>query len=430
MRKNFEKINTLESSIQYLMNTWKYLNLNPKFQREGGIWPRNKQQLFIDSILCGFDIPKFYFRSVGQFVKVGDEPRYIRYDVVDGKQRLLAIRDFFDGKYGIPSDSRVFRLRNSHAAYKASSYDRDYSASSYNREFFSGSEDEKPKAITYLELQQKCKDLYLQFNSYHLDIVSLEAVDDETVDEFFLRLNSGVVLNAQEKRNAINCPFGDKIMALAHDDDFMKKLRPRPRSKNAEILVKLFAIAQQEKMDKGIRDTKKRTLDRMYRTSEKSTDFALSPKKVEDIENIVQPILNIFNTVFECDDVLLRSLGNISVFFYAALKEQDLWEKNSSNLNKLLLYFEEKRSSIRTLNPDSLVNDEQDSYRLFETYNSYVQSTNDGSAIKKRAAYINTWIETDGNESQFVQRMKSLAATDDIDYNDPDADAKGPSDAI
>lgn len=402
MKQEFIHLSAPESSIQYLMRMWRKLNLDPDFQREGSIWPRTKQQLFIDSILCGFDIPKFYFRSVEKIQIIDGKNEYINYDVVDGKQRLLAVRDFEDGRYGVPANSRSFQEWH---------------------------EDNDKHEIYLSELKEKHRDLYIQFESYHFDIVSMRQVDDNTADEFFLRLNSGVALTAQEKRDAIESVVRDEVRSLATADPFMKKLKPRARKKNEEVLAKLFAIAQQNARNE-LRDTKKQTLDKLYK------DFPSSDKRSEDevgkIEKEVQSVLEVLKIVFTDNDPLLRSLGNISVFFYAALREKKLWNpEEAKKLNRLLAKFEKKRYGIRGIDPASLRYFKLDSYHLFEKYNSYVQSTNDGSAIKNRALYINTWIESCGDEEKFVDKMKQVAKENGIEYSDPDDDEdKGPSDAI
>ncbi len=37
---------------------------SPEYQRESGVWAPEKQQLFLDSIFNGFDIPKIYFHDL------------------------------------------------------------------------------------------------------------------------------------------------------------------------------------------------------------------------------------------------------------------------------------------------------------------------------------------------------------------------------
>lgn len=55
----------------------------PAFQRNA-VWPLEKKQLLIDSLLRGYDIPKIYLRMLNNNEKYESE-------VVDGQQRLRAI---------------------------------------------------------------------------------------------------------------------------------------------------------------------------------------------------------------------------------------------------------------------------------------------------------------------------------------------------
>jgi Protein of unknown function DUF262 len=69
---------------------WKSaIDLDPPYQRPADAWDIGRRQRFIDSLLNGFDVPKFYLHDV----RGGDRPT-IAYTVVDGKQRLTAIWSF------------------------------------------------------------------------------------------------------------------------------------------------------------------------------------------------------------------------------------------------------------------------------------------------------------------------------------------------
>ena len=63
---------------------------NPDYQRPA-VWSQAQKQLLMDTILRGYDIPKFYWR------KVSSSPD--NYEVVDGQQRVRAIWEFVEGKY-------------------------------------------------------------------------------------------------------------------------------------------------------------------------------------------------------------------------------------------------------------------------------------------------------------------------------------------
>ena len=64
---------------------------NAPYQREGAVWSLEQQQLFIDSLLNGYDVPKIYLHDLR-----GKHPTKV-YAIVDGKQRLTTIWRFLRG---------------------------------------------------------------------------------------------------------------------------------------------------------------------------------------------------------------------------------------------------------------------------------------------------------------------------------------------
>lgn len=61
------------------------INMQPDFQRHGNLWNKNKKSRLIESIILGLPLPSFYF-----YIDENDE----KWVVIDGLQRLCAIRDF------------------------------------------------------------------------------------------------------------------------------------------------------------------------------------------------------------------------------------------------------------------------------------------------------------------------------------------------
>lgn len=150
----------------------KRIDTNPDFQRPP-VWSRAQKQLLIDSILKGYDIPKFYWR------KTGSSPD--RYDVVDGQQRLRAIFEYQAGRFALAKDcDPVDGMRVAKIKY-----------------------DDLPD------------DLRLKFDTYALDVIVLIDVDEDKVREMFLRLQNGTTLKAQEKRNAMPGQMRDFVRGLA-----------------------------------------------------------------------------------------------------------------------------------------------------------------------------------------------------------------------
>ena len=79
---------------------WKSaIDIDPPYQRPADAWDRRRQQRFIDSLLNGFDVPKFYLHDV----RGGPRPT-IAYAVVDGKQRLTAVWSYLADGFGLADD--------------------------------------------------------------------------------------------------------------------------------------------------------------------------------------------------------------------------------------------------------------------------------------------------------------------------------------
>ena len=77
-------------------------DLEPPYQRKGGIWTRQMRQMLIDSVLGGFDIPKIYIHENPWHNKA--KP----YAVADGKQRLLTLWSYMNNEFPLHEQFRLF----------------------------------------------------------------------------------------------------------------------------------------------------------------------------------------------------------------------------------------------------------------------------------------------------------------------------------
>ncbi len=150
----------------------------PAYQR-GPVWSQNHQQLFIDSVLRGFDIPKFYLRRV-------NEGPY-DWEVIDGQQRLRAIWGFLRNEYPVSDDSDPVEKHG-----------------------IAGK--------NFEDLQDQLVDSFL---AYELAIVTVEEADDQEVEDMFLRLQNGMPLSSAEKRNAISGSIRNFVHGLAENNRLM-----------------------------------------------------------------------------------------------------------------------------------------------------------------------------------------------------------------
>ena len=135
------------------------LNLQPDFQR-GEVWSVAKQKKLIDSILRGWRIPPIHVVASDDLID----------EVLDGQQRLAAIRDFCSGGFSI--DGRI---------------------EPHNSEI------ENLDGMYYDELPLKVKRMFLK---YEISFITLTEYEPSEPAELFDRLNQPMKLTSAEQRNA------------------------------------------------------------------------------------------------------------------------------------------------------------------------------------------------------------------------------------
>lgn len=135
------------------------LNLNPDFQR-GEVWTVTKKKKLIDSILRGWRIPPIHLIENDTYID----------EVLDGQQRLVAIRDFLNNEFYI--DGSIAPL--------------DLKIKSLNKKRYKDLD---------LNIQRKIK-------KYSLSIIRLTDFLPEEPAELFYRLNQPATLTSAEQRNS------------------------------------------------------------------------------------------------------------------------------------------------------------------------------------------------------------------------------------
>ena len=187
------KTTVVGTAISYFYEHWDLFDFAPPYQRQGGIWKTPQKQGLIDSILAGYDVPKFYIHRVSdkQRAKYKAEGHAYKYAVIDGKQRLTAIKEFIDGGYPIGDD---FYVPDAHTRPGSAPRPGDY----------------------YADLTPDWKNELL---SRELDLceVTIDQDDEEAVRiirEIFRRLNMGKALSTGELDRARSGPLADLVRAL------------------------------------------------------------------------------------------------------------------------------------------------------------------------------------------------------------------------
>lgn len=332
------------STIIYIYSERDRIKVDPTYQRMGGVWTKEKKQLLIDSILNDYDIPKIYFHSFGR--EKAQETGF-DYSVIDGRQRLEAIWEFINGEFNLSNDFE---------------YQRDTSI------ILSG--------LGYDDIAKEYPRIKIKFDSFVLPVIAVETEDEDLIEDMFFRLNEAVPLNASEKRNAIGGDMVDAIRSVSEHQFFAEKVSfKNNRYQHREVAARILLLLECIENKKPIIDTKKVYLDALaknYREGRSNEVILLERRAIE--------VFNEMAKVFANKDDLLRSQGNITLYF---LLFKSALENNQLDriTRRKFLDFNENLKDNRI---KAAENYEQSSFELLEYDRLTQQGTNDASNIKER----------------------------------------------
>ncbi|SEF45979.1 Protein of unknown function DUF262 [Bryocella elongata] len=186
--------------VRELVDAWgnKSLSVNIEYQR-GASWGTSQQQGLIDSVFRTYPIPRIFLHKLIRRGLGGDSA--VRYEIVDGQQRIRAFADFYAGQFELlKPDDKQLRLPNSLRKIDAPWSGRRYS-----------------------QLDVGQRDL---IDNAEIDaFIITEVVNVDEIRDLFIRLQSGTALNRQQVRDAWPGALGPFIEILAG------KLRKEPASK-------------------------------------------------------------------------------------------------------------------------------------------------------------------------------------------------------
>lgn len=207
------KVKTLNSKIDKI-------NPAPQYQRTS-VWSISKKKLLIDSMLRGYDLPKFYLRATP------NDPLY-DYEVTDGQQRIRAISEF---------------MSDSNQKY------------SLDRAIINGV---NTNNLDYNHLGE----LKEEFDNYELNIAIIEETTPEEIRSLFARLQMGAQLNQVELRHAMASNIGASIFSVVESHPFFKTCKiSNTRFKHQDYLDHVITIAY----NSGRTDIKAKNIEKLYK---------------------------------------------------------------------------------------------------------------------------------------------------------------------
>lgn len=287
------------------------IQLNPNFQRRDA-WDKKRKSKFIESLILGLPIP--------QIVLAESKERRGAYIVLDGKQRLLSIRQF-----------------------AASSDDNEYEQLKLTSIEIRG--DLKGKNLDSLRDDLTLFDDLSAFENQPIRTVVIKNwPNEEFLYHVFLRLNTGSVpLSPQELRQALHpgkfISFLDHVSSESNAlKEILKLKKPDFRMRDAELMLRYFALKNFLTEYKGILkkflDDTCLKLNKEWNQREESLETQLESfeeahiaiKKIFGPNSYRKYIENTYENRFNRSvfDIMILSFSDIQVRESAVGKEQRL----------------------------------------------------------------------------------------------------------
>lgn len=333
------------SSVAYLHQQRNQIELNPEYQRQSGVWSIEKQQLLIDSIINGFDIPKIYFHEF--VVRREANGKRLRYAIVDGKQRMQAIWEFLDDAYPLSKDFEYFADKSVSAA-----------------------------GMRFSQLEQSYPDIAALFNASTLSVIAIRTDDIELIEEMFSRLNEAAPLNAAEKRNALGGPLPAAVRKLAEHTFFTKKIPfNNSRYRHYDLAAKFIYWAHEGR----VVDAKKFHLDSFFVNMKNEPN---GDRYIEEALGRSSKALDLMNSDFIDADKLLSQVGMVSLYYLLYLGSDSGYDR------EIFDNFNQARNTNRRAAEKDMSEAE---FELLE-FDRYSQSPNDGTALEYRLGVLEDWI--------------------------------------
>lgn len=254
------------------------IDMNPSYQRKGRRWSKSDKQYLIDSIINGFDLPKLYFSDF-TWGPSNLNNSANAYAVIDGKQRLEAIFDFFDGKLSLSNDFI---------------YIQDPTI--------------KIGGLKLEDLRSKHPTIAEDFENFNPIVMGVVTSEKRYIEELFVRLNRSRALTGAEVRNAMPGPLPELFRLIAEHDFFKSNSKfPNGAGQVLNLAAKIFLFETKN----GFESTMKADLDRLTVAASKSNDF-----KYQEVSDRIFRTLDEMAEMFLYEDTLLSSEGPIPVYYW------------------------------------------------------------------------------------------------------------------
>lgn len=309
----------------------------PAYQRGDDCWSKSKQQLLIDSLLRQWSVPKFYVRKSGA-----------RLELLDGQQRVTAIKAFIDGTITVSRDCETVVIDDEKFELAGCSFD---------------------------DMPDEVKTAFMDTQ---LSVTYFDSCTNREAEDFFLRLQGGSPLNAAEKRRALGGAL-PKIVSKITDHPFFDHLSfSARRLAHEDVAAKLLLLTMNQQPIK----LSATNLTQMYKEN-------VSIKPDNQIFIQMNEVLDYLTHVMDCLEEPSNQLKKTHVIgLYMAIYEiQQMTGTNLDGTEERLCEWWTKFSG--QISDPKIANKQIVSYRLHAS-----KATDTEEAITKRSSIIQKQIES------------------------------------
>lgn len=177
------------------------------------VWDIRRKSLLIASMIEGYPIPPLYAVKHGK-----------QYDMLDGKQRSHAIKEYIDGKFALVGIPKV----------KYENYEENLTGAQYET---------KVGDFNRVRFNDLPESVQKQILNYSLTVHYFDSITDDEAKEMFFRLNNGKTLSSIELNRAKAVSI-DVIRRLSSHQLFVETLKVSQFNKyiNEDLVIKAWGV--------------------------------------------------------------------------------------------------------------------------------------------------------------------------------------------
>jgi len=289
------------------------IDMDPPYQRRAQLWSERDKAFLIDSILNGYDVPKIYIADFS-FGRTQLNTSGRQYAVIDGKQRLGAIFDFFQSRLHLDADFE-----------------------------WSANPSLRLAGLSYNDLNRNYPKVASRFANFNLSVMRVITDDEAKINELFVRLNRSKPLTGAEIRNAMGGVVPELIRELCKHEFFTSRIRFSTNRRQDQNAAAKLLLVEFRGTPVG---TQKPNIDRFVIEGVKAqagtADFQRAAARC-------MQVLDRMASIFSARDPLLSSAGPLTVYYWL-IRESP--RSRDAHMREFLVEFNRSREHNQMLARD------------------------------------------------------------------------------